>query len=229
MMIIGSAAYASFILDEDEVLLDPVHFHEHGLYLDIIILPHVHEIVLKLVDLPVFPLLPLDKQDGVGEPLLLQVVHILLPQHLDLAAMVKVGALHQLELTLVSVTVNVLSLDSVAAFVFAFDDLKEAALIVRGEVLIHNDRVALLVRTVDLTVITCYFMRLHFFSFKPCLTAFFEEAVSFIGTVNDLKGTIDVDVFVHVSPFNQPAALILARYNSLGTVVGYVVLHVIQW
>jgi len=50
-----------------EVLLDALQLHEHGLYLDLVVLAEVGDLALEVVELSVLELLALDEEDGVVE------------------------------------------------------------------------------------------------------------------------------------------------------------------
>ena len=70
---------------------------------------------------------------------MLEMLHVVLPEHLDFASEFIIRAAHDLVLTRVSVAIEVLPLDLLSAFVFALDDLVEAALIVLRKVLDDDD------------------------------------------------------------------------------------------
>ncbi len=55
----------SLILHDNHILLYSVKFHKHCLYLNIIVLSHVHQFTFKLINLPILLLLALDKIDGM--------------------------------------------------------------------------------------------------------------------------------------------------------------------
>lgn len=64
---------------------------------------------------------------------------VVFPEDLNLAAQVVVRTLYQLELTLLLVTLQVLPLYFLTAFVVTLDNLEQASLIMWVQVLVHYD------------------------------------------------------------------------------------------
>lgn len=98
---VGVAAALLYFL---HLLLNPTELEVHPLYLAVVVFPQCLYLCPQLIDLFVFCLLAFYKNDGVIERLLLKMDFKVFSQNLDLAPKVVVGALHELELALIFVT-----------------------------------------------------------------------------------------------------------------------------
>jgi len=128
------------------------------------------------------------------ESLLLEMLNIVFAEDFDLAPKVIVGAFDQLVFTSLLMFVQVLSLDFLPAFIIAFNDLEEASFIVLMKIFVDYDCVAFLVRTIYSPEIASQLMRFNLLSLLPNCTSLFEQALSFVRTVNSLKRTVNIDV-----------------------------------
>lgn len=134
-MVLGKACLG---LDSMHIFLDSGQLHEHRLNLDIVVLSHVNELSLELINFAIFALLAINEQNRVAERLMLKMLHIVLPENLNLASEFIVSTADDLVFAGVPVAVEVLPLNLLSAFVLALHDFVETALIVLREVLEYD-------------------------------------------------------------------------------------------
>jgi len=94
--------------------------------------------------------------------LFLQVILIIFSKYLYFTAKIIIRALHQLELTYLSMSLQILSLDFAAAFVITLYDFTEAPIVMRLQVLVNYYCLATQVLTLDPSEVASYFVGFHF-------------------------------------------------------------------
>jgi hypothetical protein len=144
-----------------KLMLNSIELQKHSLDFYIVVFSQINNFIFKLIYLPIFPFLALDKDNRVIKILLLQVIFVIFPQDLNLAAKVVIGALDQLKLADLSVPFEILSLDFASTFVVTFNDFAKAPVVMRLKVLVNNDGGATHVLTLDAPEIAGYLMGLH--------------------------------------------------------------------
>ena len=162
------------------------------------------------------------------EAFLDEVLSVVFPEDLDLAAEIVVRAPDKLVLTLLLVLLNVLPKHPGTALVVALYNLEQAALVMRLQVLEHDHRGALLVWTDYLAEGAVLAVKLHVFATEHCTAAVFEKALAFVGAVYDLLRAVNPQVFVHFATLNCLPTVIAASELSLGTVICDVLVHLVK-
>eukprot|EP00350_Pseudokeronopsis_sp_OXSARD2_P011041 CAMPEP_0170554970 /NCGR_PEP_ID=MMETSP0211-20121228/12845_1 /TAXON_ID=311385 /ORGANISM="Pseudokeronopsis sp., Strain OXSARD2" /LENGTH=220 /DNA_ID=CAMNT_0010864443 /DNA_START=1329 /DNA_END=1991 /DNA_ORIENTATION=- len=96
------------------------------------------------------------------------------------------------------------------------------------QVLVHYDRVALLIGTVYSPEVAHDFMRLHVLPLQSDLTAIFKETLTLVRTLNYFQGTVNVDVSFQLSPLHHPSTAVLALNLILRALIFDMLVHVIE-
>ena len=123
-------------------------------------------------------------------------LHIFSPKDFNFAAKVKIGTLDKLVLATFFMSIKVLPLNFLATLVIAVNNLEKAPFIMLMEILVYDDGIAFLVRTIDSSKVTGELVRLHFLPFKSHLAAFFKQAIAFVRTVNCFQWAINAYMIV---------------------------------
>ena len=111
---------------------------------------------------------------------LVQVLHVVFAEYLNLAPKVIIRALDELVLTGILVLLVILAQDSSPALIVALDDLEQAPLVMRNQVFVHNNRVALLIRANDLPEWTHLLVLVEVSPLDYCIAALFKQTLTLV-------------------------------------------------
>lgn len=125
-------------------------------------------------------------------------------------------------------TIKMLPLNFLTAFILTINNFIKTSFVMRLEVLVDYNRIAFLVTTLDFPIDASNLMRVHLFSFKSNWATLFKKAVPLIRAINYFIGTLMLNMVQHVSSFNLTMTVILALKNCFGTVICNMILHVIK-
>lgn len=84
-----------------------------------------------------------------------------------------------------------------------------------------------MIRAVDSSIEASKFMRIHFLSFESYLTTFFKQAFPFVRAINYFQRTVRTNMFLNFAFFYLNTTLVSARYNSLWTILRYMLFNFI--
>jgi hypothetical protein len=119
-------------------------------------------------------------------------------------------------------------LDLLATFILTINDFVETTLIVCVQILIDYNCCTFLIWAINSAELADNLVRIHFLSFKADLATIFKQALSLIWAVNNFKRTILTNMVINFTFFNIQAALVLARNDSLGAFILYMLFHLIK-
>lgn len=125
-------------------------------------------------------------------------------------------------------TIKMLPLNFLTAFVLTINNFIKTSFVMRLEVLVDYNRIAFLVTTLDFPIDASNLMRVHLSSFKSNWATLFKKAVPLIRAINYFIRTLMLNMVQHVSSFNLTMTVILALENCFGTVISNMILHVIK-
>ena len=125
-------------------------------------------------------------------------------------------------------SVEILPLNLLTAFVIAVNNFVETPLIMSVQVLVDDDSRAFLVWAINSAVLTNQLMGVHFLSLQSDLTAFFKEALTSVRAIYHLQRAVLAYMTIHFTLFDTQTAFIFARYNSFWALILYMLFHSIQ-
>ena len=102
----------------------------------------------------------------MAKAFLFQVLYVVLAKDLKFAAQFIVWTLNRLIFALILVSIEVLSLYALAAFVFTVNYLIQASLVMILEISVYNYSITLLVRALYSSIKASDFVRVNFLSFE---------------------------------------------------------------
>ena len=111
---------------------------------------------------------------------LIQVLHVVFAEYLNLATKVIIRALDELVLTGILVLLVILAQDASPALIVALDDLEQAPLVMRNQIFVHNHRVALLIRTNYLPEWTHLLVLVEVSPLDYCIAALFKQTLTLV-------------------------------------------------
>ena len=111
---------------------------------------------------------------------LVQVLHVVFAEYLNLATKVIIRALDELVLTGILVLLVILAQDASPALIVALDDLEQAPLVMRNQIFVHNHRVALLIRTNYLPEWTHLLVLVEVSPLDYCIAALFKQTLTLV-------------------------------------------------
>lgn len=146
------------------IVFNTIKFQEHGLYFNIVVLPHAHELGLQLIYFSILFLLTFYKDYRMIERFLHEMSEVVFSKDLNFATQVIVRALDLLVFTLIFMFIYKLPLDLLPALVVAINYFVETTLVMGWKIFIDDYCCAFLIRAINPAKVTKKFVRVHFFT-----------------------------------------------------------------